>query len=380
MIKEIVDKELCCGCEACASICPRSAIEIALDDEGFRRPYIKENCIECRACQNVCPVRVDLRNMVLAYEKNAYYAATDDIAFNSTCSSGGIATALSIQFINNGGIVYGAAYSDTFADVIVKRIDNCDDLDCLKGAKYVQSSKMNFYKSIKEDLESGMKVLYIALPCEIAALRSYLKYNTTLLYTIDLICHGPTSLFGLRDYIDKYRLKDDPIIEMNMRYKRNNKWTPYYMHISCQDGTTFEEPFWPSDFGFLFARFARPSCYKCRFKGQYRFSDITIGDAWGAPNDIVEKNQSGLSMVIVNSPKGRKLFDSSQVIHKIEADYEMLVSGNPNIENVRIKEKERDSISKMLREKGLSETVKRNKTIRRRIFDFLRAIKKRIII
>ena len=58
-------------------------------------------------------------------------------------------------------------------------------------------------------------------------------------------------------------------------------------------------------------------------------------------------------MVIVNSPKGRELFDSSQVIHKIEADYEMLVSGNPNIENVRIKEKERDGKYLFQRADGL---------------------------
>lgn len=54
---ELIDKELCCGCEACCQICPLKCIEMISDEEGFLYPVInKETCIECGQCRKVCPV------------------------------------------------------------------------------------------------------------------------------------------------------------------------------------------------------------------------------------------------------------------------------------------------------------------------------------
>lgn len=38
MIK-IDDKALCCGCEACANICPQKCIILKKDEEGFLSNY-----------------------------------------------------------------------------------------------------------------------------------------------------------------------------------------------------------------------------------------------------------------------------------------------------------------------------------------------------
>ena len=51
-------KEECCGCTACYAICPRKAIIMVNDDEGFEYPQIDENkCIRCYLCMNVCPIK-----------------------------------------------------------------------------------------------------------------------------------------------------------------------------------------------------------------------------------------------------------------------------------------------------------------------------------
>lgn len=48
-------KEECCGCAACYSICPKEAIKMELDEEGFEYPIIDENeCIRCYKCLKVC--------------------------------------------------------------------------------------------------------------------------------------------------------------------------------------------------------------------------------------------------------------------------------------------------------------------------------------
>lgn len=47
----------CCGCTACCAICPKRAIEMREDEEGFEYPHINEEiCVRCGMCLMVCPI------------------------------------------------------------------------------------------------------------------------------------------------------------------------------------------------------------------------------------------------------------------------------------------------------------------------------------
>jgi formate hydrogenlyase subunit 6/NADH:ubiquinone oxidoreductase subunit I len=51
-------KEDCCGCTACYAICPKFAITMIEDEEGFIYPNIDEfKCIICNQCIKVCPLK-----------------------------------------------------------------------------------------------------------------------------------------------------------------------------------------------------------------------------------------------------------------------------------------------------------------------------------
>lgn len=51
-------KEDCCGCTACYAVCPKEAIFMVEDEEGFAYPRVDENkCICCYQCLKVCPVK-----------------------------------------------------------------------------------------------------------------------------------------------------------------------------------------------------------------------------------------------------------------------------------------------------------------------------------
>ena len=53
----ISDKTKCCGCTACANICPKDCITMKADDEGFLYPVVDENnCVKCGLCEKACPV------------------------------------------------------------------------------------------------------------------------------------------------------------------------------------------------------------------------------------------------------------------------------------------------------------------------------------
>lgn len=52
-------KTECCGCTACYAICPKSAITMVMDEEGFDYPQLDEaKCIRCILCLKVCPIKV----------------------------------------------------------------------------------------------------------------------------------------------------------------------------------------------------------------------------------------------------------------------------------------------------------------------------------
>ena len=53
-----INKADCCGCAACFCACPKSAITMEDDKEGFEYPVIDERrCIMCYKCIKVCPIK-----------------------------------------------------------------------------------------------------------------------------------------------------------------------------------------------------------------------------------------------------------------------------------------------------------------------------------
>ena len=57
----------------------------------------------------------------------------------------------------------------------------------------------------------------------------------------------------------------------------------------------------------------RPSCHNCYFANIYRPGDLTLADFWGIENnDASFDDNRGVSLVLVSSKKGQKLFEQAQ--------------------------------------------------------------------
>ncbi|MBQ7903319.1 MAG: 4Fe-4S dicluster domain-containing protein, partial [Oscillospiraceae bacterium] len=108
----LAPKNNCTGCTACMAVCPNNCIKMMEDENGFPYPQPDPSaCIECGQCEQVCHV---LNKTALTNIPSAYAAISKDENIRMESSSGGIFTELAKYFIEQGGVVYGAAYDEHF--------------------------------------------------------------------------------------------------------------------------------------------------------------------------------------------------------------------------------------------------------------------------
>ena len=145
MIK-IEDKKDCCGCGACAQICPRKCIEMRCDEEGFAYACVDEqSCINCSLCEQVCPVNNsgDARQ---ALSVKAVKSTDDNL--RKVSSSSGLFTLLSRVVLSRGGVVYGACYNAD-GDVVHAVACNEQELASMRGSEYAQSNVSIVFEDVE---------------------------------------------------------------------------------------------------------------------------------------------------------------------------------------------------------------------------------------
>lgn len=305
---EIIDKHDCCGCSACADACPKRCIEMTPDSEGFVYPKVNtDNCISCGACLSVCPVK-QYRKGNGSFTAFAAYSKDEKIRREST--SGGVFTHIAEKIIENGGAVIGAAFDENFGVRHIV-IDSKSELYRFRSSKYVQSDTLGIYRKTLELLNLGKTVLFSGTPCQIRALRAFLKTAYDNLICVDLFCHGVPSPKTWNRYLETANPDKRKIENISFRDKRIS-WEKYSLTLSFDDGE--KSDFWkdnPYSRGFGFSLFNRPFCSTCQLKSFPRISDITLGDLWKIDMIYPEMNdKKGISFVILNTEKGKKLFDS----------------------------------------------------------------------
>lgn len=304
------NKKNCCGCEICAQSCPKHIITMEKDEEGFLYPQIKDEtaCIDCGKCQKVCPVRnsSEIHSSFLY----AYAGWAKDYYQLLSSSSGAASAILSQKFIEDEGIVYGAAYSDDFKRVNYIRVDNLDDLLKIKTSKYAQAEKKETVLQIKDDLTNGKKVLFTGLPCDCAGINRLFGACDNL-FVLSLICHGPTSSAVLEQFSTnlEYRYLSK-LKAFSMRHKKEGQWKPYYIYAEFANGKRHVERFEDSYFNKAFLYLKRPSCNACVFKKDAYSADLLIGDYHAAEPGMSTYNESGVSSILVLTQKGKALVDS----------------------------------------------------------------------
>ena len=347
----------CCGCTACYNICPKGAIEMQPNNEGFLMPTVDiDKCIQCGLCDKVCPhlnTQTDIERFSIENfkEKEAYlyYSKSEK---RKKSASGGFVYESMVKILNQGGVVCGCVWDENVeARHIVS--DEIDDVYRMQSSKYVQSNLNNCYKDIRNALKNGRDVLFCGTPCQTAGLNRYLgKIDRSRLISICLICHGVPSPMVWNKWKDilekKYQGK---LLHVNMRDKSYKGYRTSYVSYDFQASSNLKNgaclhtsqnlirnvgiPTFLSDpYIFLFTDdlFLRHSCNHCQYKAGNNGADIIVGDYYASTKGA---GNMGCSCLISMTEKG-KFFINNLPGSLIHSDYVTVASVNPMLwESVR---------------------------------------------
>ena len=302
------------------------------DAEGFLYPKIQnpELCINCGRCEKVCPIINVDAIQIPTHNLQVYAGFVSETGELQKSASGGIASAISQKIITEGGVVYGVAYSSDFTKAEYRKAETLAELEAFRNSKYIQAEKGTIFSDVKDTLEAGKQVLFIGLPCEVGGLKSFLRKEYANLFTVDLICHGPTSPKVAEEYCKSLEVREQSvIIEFSVRYKKEGNWAPSYMRAKFQNGHELLKQFNETEYGKAFSIFSRPSCNHCCFKGDNHVADLTIGDYWGCTEKDVFWNPHGVSVMFVHTGRGEVLLEQLLDFVLMDADYSHAVAENP---------------------------------------------------
>ena len=364
-------KKKCCGCGVCANVCDLSACSMVSDYEGFLYPKIdKDKCVGCGKCEKSCPVLSGKNYFTIKVENKSYCGHYTNEVKVKESASGGAASSLAEAIILSGGVVYGVAYSEDFRYAHHIRCSTVDEIKFLRGSKYNQSRKEFIYCSIEEDLKKGMCVLFIGTPCEVVAVKAFLKKEYKNLLTCDLICEGTTSEIVLKDFIFSLESKfKSRVVDFSARYKKY-EWAPAYIYAKFDNGKEYCKLAHYTDYGEAHNVFLRPSCYECEFKGTNRASDITLGDCWGIPRNSELWNKYGVSVLLVHTERGMRLINEFKQCQLKEYPYDE--KKNPRLITSASLDSSRRVFEINIKDKGLKESCRlarsTSKTLKRVLY------------
>ena len=328
---QITDKHNCCGCSACASICPKYCITMQADSEGFLYPVVNEtDCIDCGLCEKVCH---ELHPYEDRKPQKVYAALNKDEEVRLKSSSGGIFYLLAEKTIAEGGVVFGARFDEQW-QVVIDYAETMDGVRAFMGSKYVQARMDTAYADAKRFLKEGRKVLFSGTPCQIAGLNHYLRKPHDNLLTVDIICHGTPSPKVWSRYLDEVVTAGRKAIhDVQFRNKRNG-WKAFNFTMAYnkdEQSVSLCSHHQQNHYmrAFLRDMILRPSCYQCQAKSGRSYSDITIADFWGINTVMPEMDDDkGTGLVLLNTDKGQAALDWSKTNHK-ETTADIAIGHNP---------------------------------------------------
>lgn len=304
-----IENDKCTGCKMCQDICPAESISYKADGKGFFYPVVDyQSCSRCRLCITNCPALT--AHVKDKKEPKVYFAWAKDDEIRMRSTSGGIYTVLAKDYINSGKYIAGCRYSLDCKSAHHVICNDSAGLSNIAGSKYIQSDTASVYRDIEALLKEGKEVLFCGTPCQSAALQRYMGGPCKGLVTVDFVCKGVSSPKAYAEHISKLEEKfKSKVSAVHMKNKRKG-WHSLGILIKFKGGGEYFRKGWHDPWvrEYINNMHLRPSCYNCGYRTLPRVSDITLGDFWGIRGVDKKELFKGISLVMINSPEGEKLF------------------------------------------------------------------------
>lgn len=234
-------EKFCTGCSACVAVCPVNAIEYKLNENGFYQAFVnKEKCINCGKCKKVCLKFENKLEEIKKLEEGILYSAqSKDENIVKSCTSGGIAYEISKYGIENGYKILGTIYDyeKNIARAIIA--ENIEEIELLKGSKYLQSNTEEAIKLLKERCLNNPKEKFIVFgtPCQIAGISKMIEVENIKneIIKVDLFCHGVPSYLVWKKYLEELK-EEYKIKKINKCIFRSKHYGWHQFCLEIEDG------------------------------------------------------------------------------------------------------------------------------------------------
>lgn len=306
MSRTICNHDKCTGCAACRDICPKQCITMQPDALDALYPVIDESvCVGCGLCENTCP---NNHEIFYRFPQMVWAAWSNDNEVRCTSASGGVACELYRYWIKKGGVATGVIY-DREEGCHFILIEDESDIRATQNSKYTFSNTAGIYKVVKQKLQTGVPVLFIGVPCQVAGLYGFLKKDYENLTTVDIICHGMPPADYLKQHVEYIELQKSE--RTSSLYFRDPKYYTYTFTFTLKNSAGKE--FYNKkvltldnyQLGYHRALIYRENCYLCNYARKDRIADLTIGDFSGlgrfAP---FEHDRHNVNCILQNTDKG----------------------------------------------------------------------------
>lgn len=319
---------LCLGCGVCTEACRNGAIELVnVTADGIRPRVDAAKCAKCGDCVKVCPgieithervwdgtipeLRLSWGPVLELWEG---HSTDPEVRFAG--SSGGVVTALAL-FALSADVAGAVLHTGSNADVPLENIavvSKCRaDLLRNAGSRY---SPAALCAGLGQIGDASGRFLLVGKPCDIAAFQKYGVFNRRLQERVGLVisifCAGTPSTKGTLCILDRLGVSHDKVRQL--RY-RGYGWPGSTTVMTNDPGQGIRQLSYEESWGGILSKHIQFRCRLCP-DSTGEMADVSCGDPWYRSP---EQGESGSSLIVVRTPKGREFLHRAIAENYVEA-------------------------------------------------------------
>ena len=298
-IDGVVSEFRCCGCGACAGVCPKRAVSMRRNAAGFLVAVVDHDvCVGCGACMKACPRSAAdgawRRMEPIPDGATAFIGHAADETVRARGQSGGFVTAV-LENLFRRGEIDGAVVSrwnpeTRLAEAVF--VSSAEDVVCASGSVYCQTAVVG--RALEH---ADRRLAVVALGCQAQAIRKLAEagrfaYQPLL---IGLVCGGNYAASYVDDLVRRAGVDPARVTAFRFRDKTRTGW-PGEVSVTVGRRTVYLPAKTRMELKDLYRV---PVCYVCADK-MCSGADLVVGDPWG----VAGAGEAGESVALLRMPRG----------------------------------------------------------------------------